>query len=250
MKTRLISLLIALLFIKGILIGAEIGVVVVATGKYIRFIKPLIESAEKFFLTEHHKKYYVFTDGECDANENIIEIYQERLGWPFDTLKRYHIYLSNFDYLKELDYIYAIDADMLFVDYVGDEVLGKRVAVIHPGFYSKRGSYETNPNSNAFVSSNEGKYYFAGGFYGGTAKEFHKIISTNVKKINDDLKRDFIAVWHDESHWNRYCIDHKPTVILSPSYCYPESWDIPFRRKLIALDKNHSEFQIPKQGEE
>jgi hypothetical protein len=42
---------------------------------------------------------------------------------------------------------------------------------------------------------------------------------------------------------NRYFIDNKPTKILNPSYCYGESMNIPFERKLIALDKNHSEIR-------
>lgn len=52
-----------------------------------------------------------------------------------------------------------------------------------------------------------------------------------------------MAVWHDESHWNRYCIDHKPTTILSPSYCYPESWNLPYKKRLLALDKDHIAYR-------
>jgi histo-blood group ABO system transferase len=50
-------------------------------------------------------------------------------------------------------------------------------------------------------------------------------------------------VWHDESHFNRYMIDNPPTKILTPSYCYGESMNIPFPKKLLALNKNHSEFR-------
>ena len=58
--------------------------------------------------------------------------------------------------------------------------------------------------------------------------------------IYTDLGKNIIAVWHDESHLNRYFVDHKPTVILSPSYCYPESWKLPYKKRLLALDKNHA----------
>ena len=37
----------------------------------------------------------------------------------------------------------------------------------------------------------------------------------------------------------RYFIDNKPTKILNPSYCYGESMNIPFDKKLLALDKKH-----------
>lgn len=39
---------------------------------------------------------------------------------------------------------------------------------------------------------------------------------------------------------NRYFLTHPPPVILSPAYCYPQSWRLPFPRKIIALDKNHA----------
>jgi len=42
---------------------------------------------------------------------------------------------------------------------------------------------------------------------------------------------------------NRYFIDNKPTKILDPSYCYPESWSIPFGRRLLALVKDNVEFE-------
>ena len=63
------------------------------------------------------------------------------------------------------------------------------------------------------------------------------------KNIDIDLNNNIIAVWHDESHLNRYFIDNKPEIELSPSYCYPENWNLPFEKKLIALDKNHNEIR-------
>jgi histo-blood group ABO system transferase len=63
------------------------------------------------------------------------------------------------------------------------------------------------------------------------------------ENIDIDYSRNIIAVWHDESHMNRYFIDNKPTLILSPSYCYGESMNIPFIKKLVALDKNHQEIR-------
>ena len=132
---------------------------------------------------------------------------------------------------------------LLFVDTVGNEILGERVATRHPGFINQRGSYETNRNSVACVFENEGKYYFAGGFYGGSRKEFIQLLETTCSQIAKDFTKNIIAVWHDESHLNRYFIDNEPTLILSPSYCYPENWNLPFHRRLLALDKNHEEMR-------
>lgn len=225
------------------LFSANVGLLVMATGKYIRFVPPLIQSAEKHFCKNHNVTYFIFTDGDLPPADNVVVLYQQKLGWPYDTMMRYHAYAAHKDLLEEQDYLFACDADMRFVDTVGDEILGERVATIHPGFCGGRGTFETNSVSTACIYGYEGVRYYAGGFYGASSKEFIKILDTNIANIEQDLKKGYIAIWHDESHWNRYCVDHPPTVILSPSYCYPESWNLPYHKRLLALDKNHHEMR-------
>jgi histo-blood group ABO system transferase len=156
---------------------------------------------------------------------------------------RYEMYYKAKDLYKDLDYIFATDADMLFVDTVGDEILSERVATQHPGFVGRLGTYETNQNSTAYVDITKAKYYFAGGFNGGSKNEFFRLAETITKNIYVDLSKNLIAVWHDESHLNKYYIDNQPTLILSPSYCYPESWKLPYQKRLLALDKNHAQMR-------
>lgn len=240
---RFSTILLIVLFFITKASAANIGLLVVATGKYIGFVDPLLESARKFFCKNDTVTFYIFTDQNYNPAPDTLCIFHAKLGWPFDTMMRYHAYYKEKELWQNQDYVFACDADMLFVDEVGDEILGERVATIHPGFVGKRGSYEKDPHSKARVKRREGDHYFAGGFYGGSCTEFLKIIKTNADNIDDDLKRGIIAEWHDESHWNRYCIDNKPTVILSPSYCYPERWNLEYPKKLLALDKNHHEYQ-------
>lgn len=224
--------------------GINIGLCIMATGKYISYAQCLILSAQKYFMNGHNVHYFVFSDGNFTITlENASLIYQARLGWPFDTMHRFHVYLAHKDLFQDLDYVFALDADMLFVNNVGDEILSERVGTQHPGFVGKRGTYETSPVSKAYVKSNEGKFYFAGGFYGGSRDEFINLLEVCSKKVDADLQKNFIAIWHDESHLNRYFIDNAPTKILSPSYCYPENWHIPYVKKLLALDKNHGEMR-------
>jgi len=225
------------------MLGHRVGLLIMATGKYIQFVPPLLDSARKHFCANNDVTFFVFTDQQASLGDDAVIIYQKRLGWPFDTMHRFHTYLKNRTALESMDYLFACDADMLFVDTVGQEILSDRVATQHPGFVGKRGSYETNPHSRAYVNSNEGIYYFAGGFYGAKKSEFFKLLETTIHNIDADLQHNIIAVWHDESHLNRYFIDNPPTVILSPEYCYPESWNIPYRKRLLALDKNHAEFR-------
>lgn len=229
--------------------AAEVGLLVMATGRYVEFVEPLVASAKQYFCPGHHVTYYIFTDRYLAPQEDVVCIYQKRLGWPYDTMKRNHVYETNYEAYEGVDYLFACDADMLFVDVVGDEILSERVATLSPGFAPgspfprHRGAYETNPLSTAYVRDDEGDSYFAGGFFGGTSEEFLKITRTTDANIDIDLANGIIAEWHDESHWNRYCIDNPPTVILSPSYCYPENWKMPYKRRLLALDKNHEEIR-------
>lgn len=223
----------------------HIGLLVMATGKYTMFVKPLIESAESYFLPLHKRTYFIFTDhiDEIPKAENIVPIYQERLGWPYDTMMRCKVYVEHQDLYNDLDYMYACDADMLFVDTVGNEILSDRVATQHPGAIGRRGTYENNPKGRAYVADNEGAYYLAGGFYGGSRTEFITINETIYARIMEDLNNGIMPLWHDESHLNRYFIDFKPTLILPADYCYPEGWKVNYHPRLMALNKNHAQMR-------
>ena len=92
--------------------------------------------------------------------------------------------------------------------------------------------------------------YYAGGFNGGKPEHFLKMSQTIVDNVEKDFENGLVAVWHDESHMNRYLINNPPTIELTPSYCYPEAarinpggWNVPFDAKIVALEKNHSEVR-------
>lgn len=230
--------------------GYNIGLLVVATGKYTQFVMPLIESGRRYFCPNHNVTYFIFTDGQLPEADDIVVLPHERLGWPKDTLMRCAVYNKYRDAYKDMDYLFATDADMLFVDTVGDEILSELVATQHPGYVGKRGTYETNPISAAYVAPGRTKQYFCGGFNGGTREAYLAMLATLEEQINRDLEKGYIAVWHDESHVNRYFADHAPTLILSPSYCFPgadhlaRAWGIAhYHPRLVAIVKNHSEFQ-------
>jgi histo-blood group ABO system transferase len=240
--------------------SVHIGLCIVATGKYIQFVKPLLDSAEKYFCPQHRKTYFIFTDStEHDLlttpyKERIVILPQKRLGWPYDTLMRFSIYNEHKNLFADTDYMFATDADMLFVGLEENEILHDRVATQHPGFekniplWGSEPPYDRNTFSTAYIPYNEGTHYFAGGFYGGATTEFISMIDTLTKNILTDLEKyNYIALWHDESHLNRYFIDHKPSMILDRSYCYPENGIAkgypPCSPKLLALDKNHNEIR-------
>lgn len=228
----------------------KIGLMIIATGKYDQFIPPLYKSVQKYFMKNHEVKMFVFTDSNnIPINDMIVKIPHEHKPWPAPTLLRYATFHNAKEILSQMDYLFYCDADMRFVAPVGDEILPEPnsnglVGTEHPGFFGgRRGTYETRPESTAYVAPNEGKIYYAGGFNGGTSEAFLRMSEVLSNNINKDLEKDIIAIFHDESQMNRYLIDNIPNKILNPSYCYPESWLIPFEKKILALDKNHAEMR-------
>lgn len=232
----------------------KIGLLVVCLGKYDIFIPPLIKSVDKFFLTNHDVTMFCFTDKELMDKKGRINVVKISIDsekykpfFPNATLKRYHMFHENKEYLKDMDFLYYCDADMRFASNVEDEVFPDTetglVGTEHPGFFGgRRGTYETRNSSKAFINNNEGKIYYAGGFNGGTKDSFLNMSECLKERIDIDTNNNIVAVWHDESHMNRYFVDNIPKT-LNPSYCYPESWNIPFEKKLLALDKNHDEIR-------
>jgi histo-blood group ABO system transferase len=219
---------------------------IIATNRYIEFAQRLIVSLNKHCKLEF--KINLFTnnsDVSLDAPNSVIKIEHE--PWPAMTLNRYHFMSADLSIYEGCSHIFYLDADMLIVDDFGEEILGERMATIHPGFFNKPRhmfTYETNPVSKAYISPVEGTKYYCGGFNGGSVKEFIKMSETIKRNVDCDKRyHNHVALWHDESHFNRYMIDNPPTLVMDPSYCYPESWQLPFKKIILALDKNHAEYQ-------
>jgi histo-blood group ABO system transferase len=221
-----------------------VGLCIAATGKYAQFVPPLLESAKTFLLPGHEVRPFVFTDAPEIPGATVVA--WSHRPWPDGTLRRYHAYWNARGALQNCDYVLAMDADMRFVGPVGSEVLSDRMATQHPGFVSKRGTYETRPESKAYVGPQEGRRYYCGGFVGGRVDEFLSLSRRISQAVDVDQRAGLVAVWHDESHLNRQMIDTPPTKVLSPAYCTPEGcdWFTPTEpAKVLALAKNHSEFQ-------
>jgi histo-blood group ABO system transferase len=225
----------------------NIGLLVIATNKYIKFVDQLLKSSQNFFLKKHTVNMFVFTDSPS-VPDGTIRVFQPHMPWPGSTLKRYHIFTKNSDILSKMDYLFYSDADMRFEGEVGDEVLGDLVATQHPGFWNQpysffSTSYENRPQSMAYMPPGYGKAYYAGGFNGGKAVRFLNMANTISQWIDQDEAKGIIAKWHDESHMNKYFADNPPSLVLSPAYCYQEEKQMPFPRKLVALKKNHEEWR-------
>jgi hypothetical protein len=223
----------------------KIAILYICTGNYNIFWENFYKSSEQYFLTQHAKEYFVFTDKDIfPVNERIHLIHQEKLGWPFDTLMRFKMFSSIKDNLQNFDYIFFLNANMLFLKPIHDDILPnskeKLLMLNHPGFFNKNReeyTYDRNPESIAYIHKDQGEYYFMGSFNGGCKDAYLDLICELEKNVDIDLKKEIIALWHDESHLNKYMLNRN-AKILSPAYGYPEGWNLPFEQKIVILDKS------------
>ncbi len=224
----------------------RIGILYICTGNYTVFWDGFYHSSEKNLLSEHEKYYFVFTDGQIETfgNQRVKVIYQQKLGWPLDTLFRFKIFLQVEEELKKMDYLFFFNANLCINKTIGSEILPEKVDELvvtqHPGFFSKERkefTYETRKESKAYISPEEGDIYIAGGLNGGDSACYLQMIKDLESAIDSDYQKNIVAIWHDESHINRYILD-KPFKLLPPDYLYPEGWDIPFEKNIIILNKD------------
>lgn len=223
----------------------KIAILYICTGKYNRFFKGFHESCEKFFLSGIADiEYFVFTDDMTLSDSGKVHLHQKECkGFPLDSLFRFDMFLSIEEELKAFDYLFFFNANMLFVAPVGEEFLPKNqglAAVLHPGYFKKPSflfPYDRNKQSTAYIPPfKKGYKYYMGSLNGGTRQEYLKLIQECSKNIHDDYDRGYIALFHDESHLNKYLFEHN-CLGLSPAYAYPEGGNLPFSPKIIIRDK-------------
>lgn len=228
----------------------SIGILYICTGPYALFWKDFYESFEKFFLPGYRKKYFIFTDSDEIYKQenpfvNVIKI--EPQPWPLITLFRFSTFLKIEEELKKCDYLMFSNANMVCNDVITPEEFlpreerGEILSVTsHPGYYKKKNidyPYERSKKSTAYVPWNCGENYVIGAMFSGTSKAFLKMSRTLKNNIEEDLKKNIIAKWHDESQLNRYIINKPGIRILEPKYCYPFGMNVNYPRKISAVSK-------------
>lgn len=197
----------------------------------------------------------------------------EPAEWPYPTLMRYHLFLQQEEKLREYDYLFYLDADMKIVDEVKEEILSDGLTMAEHPMYSLKKRfvppYEPNRKSTAYIprlgcvlSDEFGRPYFkplyaAGGFQGGKSSSFIQAMKAMKESIDKDFINNYIAIWNDESHWNKYLYTYTGLLtVLSPSYVYPDSlieqyyhkiWEKPYKPIIYTLTKP---FSLSKEGGE
>lgn len=220
------------------------AIVVISTGKYNAFIKPLFDSISEYWGHYDHD-LFLFTDSPVEG----VKCFQaENREWPFVTLMRFETLKPIYPYLKDYDFVMYLDADMEVVSKTfpldGFELDKKFFGVSHPSnhFIGNFWPVETNPESLAHIDSKKWIYH-QGCLWGTLAREFEGLNENIANAIRNDLGRNIVAVWHDESHLNRFFCDNKQFVhTLSPSFAHPEHWDMSLPKYIIHKDKSMVEY--------
>jgi len=258
----------------------SLGVVTVATNRYINYWYEMAQSAERHLFLGHEVVLHVFTD-QIDEVVAMTQGFQrivinpiliEPLVWPEATLLRYEV-INNHRNLLTQDILMHLDADMLIVADVGSELQpelwrGGIALVRHPGFrrapfrerasaYFKHprmaisdavtwirlgalGSWETNPDSLAYVPRKDRKKYACGGTWLGLQQPFLAMTGDLASRTRIDLDQERIAVWHDESHLNWFASTHQ-TAFLDSEYCFAPGFSNlkDLTPRIIAVDKGY-----------
>ena len=220
---------------------------VIALGcNYRPYFRQLLHSANKHFVPH---TTVVWTDDPFPTTDGVIQIHQGNMGFPEATLQRYRLFSEQASLLANYDQLFYTDVDMTFVAPVGAEVFSNGItATLHPGYIGTRGTPERNPISRAYIPRDARNRYFCGGFNGGDARTFLSMAKELSGLIDEDSRNGITAVWHDESHLNRYLFARPPAKVLSPDYCYPEGDEERYKAiwakaglvvepKILALDK-------------
>jgi hypothetical protein len=235
----------------------KVAICFIGTGKYLNFLPKYYENIHKYFLPETEKTFLVFTDGEGDFPEDVKVYSQEHLDWPYITLQRFETIQKAKEEIEKNDWFVFIDADALVVDTITvDEFFDETKSffgVHHPCHFLKMpphnkfpGAFETNKISNAAVDDTDDlSVYYQGCLWGGKVPDVLELIDELAKKTNEDLEKNVIAVWHDESHLNKFFIENKDRVhTLGSEYAYPEIFSdyCNFEPKIVHLAKDNSQY--------
>jgi hypothetical protein len=226
----------------------KIAILYICTGKYSVFWQEFYERSQQYLFTEFQKHFFVFTeDPAIVTSDHVSVVFKETKGFPHDSLFRYHYFLEIEQSLLSYDYIYFFNANISFLDFIGEEFLPTKkkssnlVAVKHAGYFTKHPiffPYERSPKSLAYLPYKKGIIfgYYWGGVNGGCTAAYIQLCKTLCQWIEADIKNNIMAVFHDESHFNKY-INLVGAQIMPSTYGWPENWSSQGDTKILIRDK-------------
>lgn len=224
----------------------KIAINLIATNKYIYFLESICASIEEFFFPGAKITVIVHTNLDLPESLNsykkikFIKNEIKHEPWPFTTLKRFDYFLTAKNHLMDHDYCFYIDVDSLFIKKLSTDFLAEGMfGTIHPCLFDGPGTPERNPDSKAYIPFGSNNRYFCGGFFGGSSNEFIIMSELIYADIENDLSREIIAIWHDESHLNRYFYHNPPALVFDNPFAIAENiTEIKGDSVVLFLDKS------------
>lgn len=199
----------------------------------------------------------------------------DNLGWPDATILRFELIESIVQNCTE-DVLMHLDADMLvhsnFDKQFAPEAWDSGVFLVaHPGFFwrylqtlkkqnfikrafskIKRylpinliihplGAWENRIESQAYVDPQSRIVYVCGATWGGKNSNFKELVSQLSNQTRTDRENKIMAVWHDESHLNKWASENN-FQLLNPNYCYAEQFsnNSSLEKIIQAVDKGEN----------
>lgn len=205
-------------------------------------------------------------------NIHVVVHKIEALGWPDATLLRYSLISEISDDLKSFEILMYLDADMQIVSPIDMAELSKGTRdlvtlVRHPGYYRPNrleqmkqylatpklmiadvmiwlrfgglGAWETSQKSKAYVRRNQRRNYYCGGVWWGNSDAVLQLAEELAVAVERDKAARVQAVWHDESHLNRWAVDNNHFEV-GPEYCFAPAfkWLAGLKPIIVAVDKD------------
>lgn len=220
-------------------------IIVLATRRYIPLAMQMLRTADALFDPGYPVEYAVLTDAPFDSSGIARPCYVagiKHVGWPTVALRRYDSILQHAGILARYTHITHLDADLEFIRPVGAELRIEGVYLTdHPVMPGCWGTPETRPESAACVRQGEPLRYVGGAHVGGDVKSFMEFAHDIDDGVTRDLNNGIVAIWHEESHLQRWSLDHKHTRL---GVDYLARFRSPTAR-IICIKKNHAELRRP-----
>nr|XP_033486181.1 N-acetyllactosaminide alpha-1,3-galactosyltransferase-like [Epinephelus lanceolatus]XP_033486189.1 N-acetyllactosaminide alpha-1,3-galactosyltransferase-like [Epinephelus lanceolatus] len=236
----------------------SVALTVFAVGRYLdTYLKTFLTSAEQHFMLGLQVTYYVFTDQPekvpniklgPQRSLKVIQV-EKQSRWQDISMMRMKTISDAIEseIRHHCRYVFCFDVDQVFKGRFGSEALGDSVALLHAWFYKlpkHKFTYDRNPKSKAFMET--GDYYYHAALFGGLSENVKNLADFCFLGIMEDKGNNVEALWHDESHLNKYFWLHKPSRLLSPEYCWDqiigENSDIRVKR-LIWAPKHYNRLR-------
>jgi hypothetical protein len=229
--------------------GDHLAILFIATGDYSNLIQANLDSIQKYNHPYETIEFHVYTDdlSRVLISKHKIHLHEWReTKWPYATLLRYEAILGNEKLLDKYSHLLYLDVDMKVKSPLPKISFNKLFAVEHPGYKNKKVKpFEKSLLSKAFFQQEPASIYVCGGVQGGGKGIFIEAMKQMKADIQIDLDKGVIAIWHDESHWNKFInLDQSRVEIFGREYCWPEHWQTNRTPgKIVALKKNHLYFR-------